>query len=352
MDAYQVHAKPEQVMNMSLTVQRRIWWGTVVDVGYVGSLGRHLSWSEDWEPIPLGAQFLPSNANPASPSTPLPNAFLVPRPGYSAIAYWADDATSNYHSLQITANRRFARNIQFGFAYTWSKAMDWADGADGAVNNDVPASLFRAWNYGLAGFDRTNLVKLNWIWDVPKWKSAAAPLRAVVNDWHLFGIATFSSGAPMEVGYTQSNGASITGTPSVAARIVVNGNPHQFSGYGPLQAFNPTVFSVPAVGTLGNPSRNLMRGPGTENWDISLMKAIPIWERVHLQLRVEMYNAFNHTQFSAVSATAQFNPAEFKRMRCSGNIRRRQIHASCSGPCGCSFDRLRSPRSGSSPGWS
>jgi len=76
-----------------------------------------------------------------------------------------------------------------------------------------------------------------------------------------------------------------------------------------LQAFNPTVFSLPAVGTLGNPSRNLIRGPGPDDWDISLVKAIPVWEGVHLQLRVEMYNAFNHTQFSSLAATAQFNPA-------------------------------------------
>ena len=170
--------KATTVMNMSLTVQRNIGWGTVVDVGYVGSLGRHLSWAENLEPVPLGAQFLPSNANPASPITPLPNAFLVPIQGYSAIAYDANDATSNYHSLQITANRRFAHGIKFGVAYTWSKAMDWTDTDFGAVNNAVPASLFRAWNYGLAGFDRTQILNINWMWDVPKWRSAMALVRA------------------------------------------------------------------------------------------------------------------------------------------------------------------------------
>jgi hypothetical protein len=76
-----------------------------------------------------------------------------------------------------------------------------------------------------------------------------------------------------------------------------------------LQAFNPTVFSLPAVGTLGNPSKDLIRGPGLNNWDISLVKGIPIWERVHLQFRAELYNAFNHTQFSALNASALFNAA-------------------------------------------
>ncbi len=194
--AYQKNLKSPEVMNMSLSIQRKIGFGTVVDVGYVGSLGRHLSWAENLEPIPLGAQFNPANANPVSPSTPLPNAFLVPIQGYSAIAYDADDGTSNYHSLQITANRRFAHGVQFGLAYTWSKAMDWVDTDFGAVNNAVPASLFRAWNYGLASFDRTQILRMNWLWDVPNWRSAAAPVRAIVNDWHVNGIASFRAAPP------------------------------------------------------------------------------------------------------------------------------------------------------------
>lgn len=308
--AWQRNMKAPEVMNMSLSVQRNIGFGTVVDVGYVGSLGRHLSWSENLEPVAIGSQFNPANANPANPSAPLPNAFLVPLQGYSGISYYADDATSNYHSLQITANRSFAHGIQFGFAYTWSKAMDWTDTDFGAVNNAVPASLFRAWNYGLAGFDRTQLARLNWIWDVPNWRSAIAPVRGIVNDWHVYGIATFSSGAPLSVGFTQSTTTNITGTPSITPRIGVNGNPYQLeSGAGPLQAFNPTVFSLPAVGTLGDPSKVLVRGPGLNNWDISLVKGIPVWERVHLQFRAELYNAFNHTQFSAINTTALFNAA-------------------------------------------
>jgi hypothetical protein len=302
--------KAERVMNMSLMVQRNIGFGTVINAGYVGSLGRHLSWQTGLDNVPLGAQFQPANADPTNPSAPLLNPFLVPIVGYSSIGYNADAASSNYHSLQVTANRRFAKGIQFGFAWTWSKARDWDDTAFAAVNNAVPASLFRAWNYGLAGFDRTQLVKINWQWDIPRWNAAFAPARAVVNGWHLLGITTFSSGAPTQVGFTQVTATNITGSPSVGARIQVNGNPNQVgSGFSSLQAFNPTVFSLPAVGTVGNPSKFLIRGPGLNNWDISIFKDIRILERLRMQLRAELYNAFNHAQFSAVSATAQFNAA-------------------------------------------
>ncbi|HEX4232649.1 MAG TPA: hypothetical protein VHZ07_28575 [Bryobacteraceae bacterium] len=305
---WQRNMKAPEVMNMSFSLQRNIGFGTVVDASYVGSFGRHLSWQENLEPVPLGAQFSPANANPANPKAPLPNAFLVPIQGYSAIAYNADDATSNYNSLQVTANRRFAQQFQFGLAWTWSKAMDWTDSDFGAVNNAVPASLFRAWNYGLAGFDRTQLAIINWIWDAPAWKSAIAPVRAVANGWHVFGVTTFSSGAPLGVSFNQVTATNITGSPSVSARINVNGNPYNLgSGFSSLQAFNPNVFALPAVGTLGDPPKVLVRGPGINNWNISLVKSIPIRERVNMQFRAELYNAFNHTQFSSINITALFN---------------------------------------------
>jgi hypothetical protein len=307
---YDRYMKAERVMNMSLMVQRNIGYGTVVNLGYVGSLGRHLSWQTGLDNVPLGAQFNPANADPTNPAVPLLNAFLVPIIGYNSIGYNADAASSNYHSLQVTATRRFARGVQFGFAWTWSKAMDWDDTAFAAVNNAVPANLFRAWNYGLAGFDRTNVVKLNWQWDIPKWNAGFTPARAVANGWHLLGIYTYSSGAPMQVGFTQLTATNITGSPSVSARIQVNGNPNQGAGaFGPLQAFNPTVFSLPAVGTLGDPSKSLIRGPGLNNWDVSIFKDFPIRERLRMQLRAELYNALNHVQFIAVSTMAQFNAA-------------------------------------------
>jgi hypothetical protein len=69
--------------------------------------------------------------------------------------------------------------------------MDWDDTGFAVVNNAVPASLFRAWNYGFAGFDRTHIVKINWLWDVPKWNVGFAPARTTLNGRRVLGIATF-----------------------------------------------------------------------------------------------------------------------------------------------------------------
>jgi hypothetical protein len=71
--------------------------------------------------------------------------------------------------------------------------------------------------------------------------------------------------------------------------------------------FNTDVFAVPAVGTIGNASKYLIRGPGVNNWDISIIKSFPVREPFRLQVRCEMYNAFNHTQFTSIDTTARFD---------------------------------------------
>jgi hypothetical protein len=76
-----------------------------------------------------------------------------------------------------------------------------------------------------------------------------------------------------------------------------------------LRYFDPTVFAMPAIGTPGNAPRDVVRGPGTNNFDMTIFKNFPVRERANLQLRFEAYNAFNHTQFSGMNTTAQFNPA-------------------------------------------
>ena len=305
--AWERNAHPPRVMTMSFSVQRNIGFGTVVDAGYVGSLGRHLSWERNLQDMPMGTRFDPKNADPTNPRVPLADVFLRPIQGYNGIAAdeWA--ATSNYHSLQVSANRRFARSVEFGASWTWSKAMDYADNHFGGVTTLVPV---RVWNYGLAGFDRTHVMKINWAWDLPRRSWEFVPLRAVLNGWQLSGITTFSSGAPVAVGFSQVTSVDLTGTSSIGSRIVITGNPvlpkseRTFS-----RNFDTSVFQAPPVGSLGNAARSNLRGPGVNNWDIALAKSFPIWERVRLQFRSEFYNAFNHTQFSAYDSTARFDAA-------------------------------------------
>jgi len=293
-------------MNFSFSVQQNVGFGTVVDMGYVGSLGRHLMWQRNLNAIPFGANFDPRNADPSNPATPLPQAFLRPLIGYNNINFREWASSSNYHSLQVNATRRFARGFGFGAAWTWSKAMDFNDDDTGSVSTLVPV---RVWNYGLASYDRTHVVKLNWLWDVP-----ALPVRGrlwdrLVNHWQVSGIASFVSGAPLGVGFSTTVAMDITGSPTDGARIKVTGNPvlpksqRTFS-----RNFRTEVFALPEIGTIGNAAKTLLRGPGINNWDVAVFKNIPVRESVRAQFRAEFYNAFNHTQFSAFDSTARFDP--------------------------------------------
>jgi hypothetical protein len=217
-------------------------------------------------------------------------------------------SNSSYHSLQVTANRRFAHGLQFGIAWTWSKAMNYVDGNTNTVSSLVDPKI---WNYGLAGYDRTHILVLNWTYDVPRvsqvWNNAV--VRGILDDWQFSGIGRFQSGAPTGVGYSLVNAVDITGSPTDGARVVVVENPvlpkseRTFS-----RNFNTNAFRPPTVGTIGNAAKYVFRGPGTNNWDISLFKNIDVGiERVKLQFRTELYNAFNHTQFSSVDTTARFD---------------------------------------------
>ena len=294
-------------MNFSLSVQRTLWRGTMLDVGYAGSLSRHLQWMRNMNAIPVGANFLASSQDPTTPGRPLPANFLRGTPGYGPICIIEMASSSNYHSLQVSARRRFARHFQFGAAWTWSKTMDFNDIDESMVTTLVP---LRSWHYGLAGFDRTHVVKFNYLVDVPNLSVRNAVLRGMLHGWQFSGIASFVSGAPTGVGFSTTTAIDITGTADLGARISVTGpavlpkDQRNFYRY-----FDTSVFQLPAVGTLGNSGKTLLRGPGVNNWDAAIAKSFATWETLRLQLRLEAFNAFNHTQFSAVGTGAQFNPA-------------------------------------------
>jgi hypothetical protein len=298
--------KVASVMNFSLSVQRDIGFQTVVDVGYQASLGRHLQWDVDHNAVPIGADFLSSNVDPTTGKV-LPTNFLRPIPGYAAIYTPSFGSSSNYNALQVTARRRFSKNFQFGAAWTWSKAMDFADTDNTNVESIVnPHSYY----YGKAAFDRTHNLALSYIYDLPKspWRNVVA--SRVLDRWELSGITIFQSGQPLGVTLTTTNGEDITGTASLAPRVNLIADPvlpksqRNFN-----ENFNVAALQLPAVGSLGNAAPTFFRGPGIENFDLALIKNVTVYERLHIQLRVATFNTFNHTQFTTLNTAAQFNPA-------------------------------------------
>jgi hypothetical protein len=210
----------------------------------------------------------------ASPGKALPAAFLRPIPGYNSVNIIEGGGSSNYHSLQASVKRRFGKGVEFRASYTWSKAMDYNDADTDTISTLVPV---RVWNYGLASFDRTHVFVANYIYDLPTRHWTAAPLRYAFNGWQLSGVTNFTSGAPLAVGFTTTTALDITGSPSLSPRPVVTGNPV------------------------------LDKGDRTFSRNTALFKFFPITEHARLQFRWELYNVFNHTQFSALDTTARFD---------------------------------------------
>jgi hypothetical protein len=329
----------------SLGIQRDVGFGAVVDVAYVGSQSRHLQQARNINQIPYGVNFtraaqdptrFPGGVVPACDTTvnlafkeaglcfdgskALPADFLRPFPGYGAITYYEMGGLSSYNALQVAVNRRFTRGLQFGAAYTYSKTMDYTDGDRDVLANYRP---LRVWQYGLAGFDQTHVMVINYTYDLPRatrlWDNKV--VKAVFDDWQLSGITALASGTPsgITLNTTGTTDTTVLTGGGDGARVLLVGNP-TLSGddrkpaplgsglVGAPQWINPAALALPAKGDFGTAPKAVFRGPGVNNWDISLFKKIPIKsETRYLQFRWEIYNVFNHTQFSGVNTTARFD---------------------------------------------
>jgi len=306
--AIERNSKIPSVYRYSLGVQRDIGHGTVVDVSYVGNVGRHLIQNQDQNIVPYGARFLPENQDPTTGSA-LPDDFFRPYPGYSSIGMVMNCGISNYNALQVGVNRRFARGASFGLSYTWSHTLNTGSSEGDAIPKYRP---WRAWTYGPANFDQTHMFIFNYAWDLPK-LSAVAPngvVKAVFDNWQVSGITTFASGLPQGVSFIPLLGEdTVGGGDGVRTNII--GRPQLGHGQRTFDRFfNTAAFAAPPFGDPGNAPIFPVRGPGQNNWDITFVKRIPLGgETRSLQFRAEMYNAFNHTQWSAVNTDAVFDLA-------------------------------------------
>ena len=301
--------------NMSFGIQQDLGFSTVLDVAYVGSLGRHLQQARSLNAVPYGTTSQASSIDPTT-GRPLPLNFLRPIQGFGNIQYNEYASSSSYHSMQTQLTRRFSRGLMFGAAWTWSKTMDLVDG-NNVLNPFVDA---RTWSYGKAGYDRTHTLVINFDYTAPKLSTGWSNIfsRTVLDNWQLSGVSNFSSGEPMGFTYSLVSTTDITGggglgvdvnavsalsgvRPDITATAVLPKDQRS-----PLQAFNTGVVVAPAPGKFGrgNSPKDSFRGPGINNWDLALMKNFKWREGSRLvQFRFETYNSFNHTQFGGANGT-------------------------------------------------
>jgi hypothetical protein len=304
--------------NWNVTIQRELPHALLLDVGYVGSSSNHNMYRVNQNAIPLGAAWLPQNQDPlnASPkfdgTTSNQQNFYRPYLGYTNTTDYGFGANSNYHSLQVAAHRRFGRDITFDVAYTFSKVMGTAN--DDGVN--VNPFNSRAADYGPLFYDRTHVLVFNYVYNLPKFIKSTSGVGKVggviANNWQISGITTMMTGQPDNLSFSISGIGNLneryTGSPDVGPRVVLHGSPSYPKGI--YQWMDPSILALPAVkGSAGFDSApRVIRRPGDHDWDISIFKNFQMWrESMKLQLRVEMFNAFNQVRFNDFNRSASFS---------------------------------------------
>ncbi len=331
------HAKIVTTYHLNFEVQREIGASTVIKVAYVASFGRHLGENVQLNAVPYGAEFLPQNQNPQT-NTPLNDNYFRPYMGYGNVPMQIWEGNSSYHSFQFQATRRFSHGIQYGVNYTRSKAMDYSEG-DSTTSGGVARYLDRkVWNYGLAGYDRPNILTFYFLLDVPKLSKVLpnAFVKAVFDGWQISDMTSFISGAPLAISMSTSPSVNFTGGGDGSRPLMV-GNPnlpgsqrsvahwYNVAAFAEPIAMSPsacTASGCPAVtiANIGDMPAMAVRGPGVNNFNTSVFKNFRVRERFNFQLRGESYNTFNHTQYSGVGTSIQFNAAGANTTTSAGTI--------------------------------
>ena len=315
------------VYQYSLDIQREIYKGVVMEVGYIGSRSTHLQTSStaagnfNINQVPdqylsLGSQLGSSVQNPyyvaGGPgffgSQTVPYAQLLkPFSEYSSIGILTNPSSARYNSMIVKAQQRLSAGLTFLSAFTWSRNMDneFANGNFFSGSSSSPQDAYNlAAEYSLAVTD----TPLRWAntasYYLPFGKGKMLFTNAnkwtdlTIGGWQFNFTNVYQTGFPLTI-YQSTNNNSILGT-GVQRPNATGVSPNvpgsvesRLNGY-----INSAALASAASYTYGNLARTIpYRGPGMKNWDISLFKNFAITERFNAEFRAEALNAFNSPQF-------------------------------------------------------
>jgi hypothetical protein len=249
---------------------------------------------------------------PGTALTATPANFDQIRPfrGYRSINMLESRYNSNYHSMQVAANRRFSGSSQVNLAYTWSKNL--TDNQTSSVSA-APQDVYniRA-EYGRAVLDRRHVINVNYIYELPFYSAQSDLVGKLLGGWQASGIVSYGTGLPFTVASSSYDPSGIGFIPAITAggRPALLCDPNSGGGRSVDQWFNTTCFAPQtAAGATGianvpgNASRGAVDGPPNTKVDFTMTKNIKFGESVKVQLRAEAFNVFNHTNFRNLSTS-------------------------------------------------
>ena len=343
--------------HLDFSIQRQLSAGTVLSLGYVGTLAHKLIVFVNYDPgDPNLCLFLnnPANLAPGSntcgPNNENSGPFVllpgVTAPGYPGITSFstsrllaglnnASDAVapfgrnaaektmgnSAYHSFQATL-RHTSKASEFLLGYTYGKCLDNSSGLEDSVNPFNPRK-----SRGLCLFDVQHHFVGSYSVRLPFDKLLHADngfANRIAGGWQISGITTFATGLPISISERNDRslaGSSGTDVPNFTPGKILNDtNPRNNNTY-----FNTSLFSKEALGQIGNSNRRFFHGPGLNNWDLALLKDTKFTEKKSLQFRVETFNLANHAQFENPSGS--INSSQFGVVTAARDARIMQLGA-------------------------
>ncbi|MGC2238901.1 MAG: carboxypeptidase regulatory-like domain-containing protein [Pyrinomonadaceae bacterium] len=291
------------IQNFNLNLQQEIFKNVVWQIGYVGSRGTNLFRYRD----------INQPVNPAnSTARPFDNGPFAPSGGtFFYVNYLETSANSNYNAMQTSLSLRNLKGFSGQINYTWSHSIDNAsDGQDYVANATQPDNSYRTdWERGNSNFDVRQRFVAMISYAVP---NLIKKYPRLGDGWQLNTVVTLRTGSPFHVNLFDD----YNGTGEFFPRPDIVGNPYSGTST-PDNFLNLSAFKVPctfipdpggdgsagqcAPGSyhFGNLGRNSLIGPGYANVDFSIFKTTRITERVNLQLRMEIFNAFNRPNFAS-----------------------------------------------------
>lgn len=285
----------------NLNVQRQLTPTLLVDIGYLGTFGHHLSAtsnvnSNQVAPDKMGLLATTSNTQTLRPFPQFGNVGIIAK----------DYGASSYHGLNVGVQKRLSQGLQFGANYTWAKNIDNINARSnlGQTNGTVTDFYHPETWRGLSANDVRHRLIANGLYELPFGRNKLVNfqstfLNQLVGGWTLGGIFEVHTGTPLEV----SNATNNTGTYSTGSRPDIVGDPNNLSNSRPREQkiakwFNTAAFSANPKFTFGNAPRSFGTGPGTTLLDASLLKEFGLSERTRLQFRTEAINLLNHANLA------------------------------------------------------
>jgi hypothetical protein len=282
------------IQSFNFTIERKLPLDMVSSLAYVGSHSVHLLADRD-----INAGF------PGSGTAGLPYAAYgrtVPT------NMWDGYLSSSYNSLQASLNKQFSKGLLLKGAYTWSHAIDYTDDDGWASVGWNYAPVFQR-NRATAGFDRTHVFQLGWVYELPVGKGKqylnSGIVSQVVGGWQFSGIESAYTGTPFTINAPTSslNAPNNTQTADQVAPVQFLGGVGSTGTYYATNSFAPVTQL-----RFGTSGRNIIRNPGVWNTDLSIMRVFPIKERLQLQFRSEFYNLPNTSHFFGPGGTGPNQP--------------------------------------------